>query len=261
NKSLVALNYFLRRGLRRKFPKHQPPPIISVGHHESHAAIYFVSPFEEATVLVMDGYGDDAATSAFIGMGNRLERCWHGRFFDSIGMIYTLVTEHLGFYAFEEGTVMALAASGSDTYLDAMRDIVRLEDDGQFSINMTYFSHDRYGMLRPFTQKFLDGFGPARERGTPLSDRHRDLAHALQTVTEEIVLHVTRGLAKKYPSKNLCFTGGVALNCVANGRILGETNFERVWIPPCASDTGVPLGSALWHCHQTLGLPRQYELT
>ena len=210
---------------------------------------------------MMDGYGDDAATSTFTGKDNALERRWHGRFFDSIGMIYTLITEHLGFYAFEEGTVMALAACGSDTYLDRMRDIVHLEDEGRFSINMTYFSHDRYGMLRPFTRKFLDTFGPARERGSPLADRHRDLARALQTVTEEVVVHVARWLAKAYPSKNLCFTGGVALNCVANGRILRDTDFERVWIPPCASDTGAPLGSALWHYHQTLGHPRRFEMT
>jgi len=260
NTSLVALNYFLRRGLRRQFATRRLPPVINVGHHESHAAIYFVSPFEEATVLVMDGYGDDAATSAFTGRGNRLERRWHGRFFDSIGMIYTLVTEHLGFYAFEEGTVMALAACGSDTYVDAMREIVHFQPEGRFSVNMAYFSHDRYGMLQPFTRKFLDRFGPARSPGMPLSDRHRDLAQALQRVTEEVVLHVVRGLRKQYPSRNLCFTGGVALNCVANGRILADAGFERVWIPPCASDTGVPLGSALWHYHQTLGLPRQYEL-
>jgi carbamoyltransferase len=261
NTSLVALNYFLRRGLRRQFPDKKQPAIIDVGHHDAHAAIYFASPFEEATVLVMDGYGDDAATSTFTGKDNALERRWHGRFFDSIGMIYTLITEHLGFYAFEEGTVMALAACGSDTYLHRMRDIVHLEDEGRFSINMTYFSHDRYGMLRPFTRKFLDTFGPARERGSPLADRHRDLARALQTVTEEVVVHVARWLAKAYPSKNLCFTGGVALNCVANGRILRDTDFERVWIPPCASDTGAPLGSALWHYHQTLGHPRRFEMT
>ena len=261
NTSLVALNYFLRRGLRRQFPGQSPPAIINVGHHEAHAAIFFASPFDEATVLVMDGYGDDAATSAFTGKGSTLERRWHGRFFDSIGMIYTLITEHLGFYAFEEGTVMALAACGSDTYLHKMRDIVHLEDEGRFTINMAYFSHDRYGMLQPFTRKFLETFGPPRERGSALTDRHRDLARALQTVTEEAVLHVARGLAKAYPSKNLCFTGGVALNCVANGRILRDTDFARVWIPPCASDTGVPLGSALWHYHQTLGHPRRFEMT
>jgi carbamoyltransferase len=155
-------------------------------------------------------------------------------------MIYTFVTEHLGFYAFEEGTVMALAACGTDTYLEQMRDIVRLEDGGRFSVNMAYFSHDRFGMIRPFTQKFLETFGPARERGTALTDKHRDLARALQTVTEEVVIHVTRGVAKVYRSKNLCFTGGVALNCVANGRVRRETDFAHVWIPPCASDTGVP---------------------
>ena len=261
NTSLVALNFFLRRGFRRQFPGVRLPEIVNVGHHEAHAAIYFASRFDEASVLVMDGYGDDAATSTFVGKGNRLDRCWQGQFFDSIGMVYTLITQHLGFHAFEEGTVMALAACGEDTLVDKMRDIVRLQDDGTFAVNMAYFSHDRYGMLQPFTPKFLSIFGPPRRHGAPITDHHRDLARALQTVTEEVVVHVCRNLARTSRSRNLCFTGGVALNCVANGRILRDTDFQNVWIPPCASDTGVPFGSALWHYHQTLRHQRRFEMT
>ena len=205
----------------------------------------------------MDGYGDDAATSVFTGEGNRLQRRWHGRFFDSVGMVYTLITIHLGFSAFEEGTVMALAACGTDRFVPAMRDIVRLEENGRFRINMDYFSHDTYGMLRPFKRKFIEAFGPARRRSDPLTQHYIDIAFALQKVTEEIVLHVARAAAKEFPSRNLVMTGGLALNCVANGRLLSESGFERVWVPPCASDTGVPLGSALWHYHQTLGHERK----
>jgi carbamoyltransferase len=260
-RGIVLLNFWLRFNLKYHFRRQRLPPIINVGHHESHAAIYFASPFEEASILVMDGYGDDAATSTFTGVGNRIEHQWHGQFFDSLGMIYTLITRYLGFQVFEEGTVMALAACGGTTLVDAMRDIVHLQPAGQFSINMDYFSHHKYGMLKPFTPRFIETFGPPRTPGEALIDRHRDIARALQTVTEEVVLHVTRHLAAAYPSRNLVLTGGVALNCVANARILRDTPFRRVWVPPCASDTGAPLGSALWHHHQTLGQPRVFEMT
>jgi carbamoyltransferase len=259
--SIVLLNFWLRHDLKRRFRGLDVPEIINVGHHESHAAIFFVSPFEEASILVIDGYGDDAATSTFTGAGNHIERQWHGRFFDRIGMIYTLVTRYLGFHPFEEGTVMALAACGDTTFVDGMRDIVRLEPAGRFSINMNYFSHNKYGMRRPFKPPFIEAFGPPRAPGEMLTDRHRDVARALQAVTEDVVLHVARHLAATYPSRNLVLAGGVALNCVANARILRDTDFRRVWVPPCASDTGAPLGSALWHHHLTLGKPRRFEMT
>jgi carbamoyltransferase len=258
--SILLLNFWLRHDLKRRFRGLRLPEIVNVGHHESHAAIFFVSPFEEASILVIDGYGDDAATSTFTGAGNRIERQWHGRFFDSIGMIYTLVTRHLGFHPFEEGTVMALAACGDTTFVNGMRDIVRLEPAGRFSINMNYFSHNKYGMRRPFKPPFIEAFGPPRAPGEMLTDRHRDVARALQAVTEDVVLHVARHLATTYASRNLVLAGGVALNCVANARILRDTDFRRVWVPPCASDTGAPLGSALWHHHLTLGKPRKFEM-
>ena len=258
---VVFLNHWLRQDLRKAFLDQRLPRIRNIGHHESHAAIFFASPFEEASVIVMDGYGDDAATSTFAGRGNKIARLWHGRFFDSLGMVYTLITKHLGFQPFEEGTVMALAACGGTGMVGKMRDIVRLEDGGRFSINMEYFSHNVYGMLRPFKRKFFDTFGPARRREDPLEDKHRDLARALQMVAEEVVIHVARGLAKASLSRNLVMTGGVALNCVANARILRDTDFERVWVPPCASDTGAPLGSALYHWHHELGNARAFEMT
>lgn len=258
---IAFINFWLKRGLKRAFPRRRLPPIINVGHHESHAAMYFVSPFDEATVIVLDGYGDDAAASVFTGQGNQLERQWHGRFLDSLGMVYTLVTLHLGFATFEEGTVMALAALGRDRLVEKMRDLVRLEPEGRFSINMSYFSYDSFGMLRPFRRKFIDTFGPARSRDDPLEAHHQDLAYALQAVCEEVVLHVVKAARRRYPSANLCMVGGVALNCVANARLLRESGFERVWVPPCASDTGAPLGSALWHQHQTLREPRHTTMT
>jgi carbamoyltransferase len=258
---IMLLKFWLKLDLRRYLQTIRLPALVQVGHHDAHAAIFFVSPFEEAAVLVMDGYGDASATSAYVGRQNALECYWRGEFFDSLGMLYTLVTHHLGFRTFEEGTVMALAACGSGTYVAKFREIVHLREGGQFSLNRDYLRHDRYGQMWPFTQKFLEAFGPPRQLDEPITDRHRDVAYALQATTEETVLHVVRALSVAHPSRNLCLTGGVALNCVANARILRDTDYERVWVPPCASDSGAPLGSALWHYHQTLGHPRRLELT
>ncbi len=259
--AVVIMNTLLRFGLWRYFPRAKMPRIVGVGHHESHAAMFFVSPFDDATVIVMDGFGDDASTSVFTGAGNRLERQWQGSFFDSLGMVYTLITRHLGFEVFEEGTVMALAALGHDAQVAKMRDIVRLTHDGQFTVDMSYFDYDRYGMIQPFKRKFIDTFGPARKRGEPLTQHHKDLAFALQSVAEDVIVHVAKAARARFPSRNLCFVGGVALNCVANARLVREAGFDRIWVPPCASDTGAPLGSALYHHHQTLGAPRRTVLT
>ena len=174
------------------------PPIVNVGHHDSHAAMFFASPFEEALVLVMDGYGDDSSSSAYVGRGNRLEQHWSTGIINSAGLVYTFVTEHLGFAGFgDEGKVMALAAFGEDTFVERFRDVIRPTPDGGYAVNMAYFSYDAFGQLRPFTRKFIDTFGPPRLPDEPLTDRHRDLAFALQAVTEEIVLHVVRAPAAK----------------------------------------------------------------
>jgi carbamoyltransferase len=259
---IVLLSHYLNRDLKRHFGGKSLPKVIGVGHHNAHAASFFVSPFDEALVLVMDGYGDDASSSAYIGKGNRVERVWSTAIANSLGLVYTFVTAHLGFEGFgDEGKVMALAAYGSDTLVGAFRDVVKPTPDGSYAVDMSYFSYDTYGQIKPFKHKFIDRFGPARIPGSALTARDHDLAYALQKVTEEIVLHIVRGLLQRHPMRNLVMTGGVALNCVANARVLAETSIDRLWVPPCASDTGAPLGAALWHTHQTLGLPRVGELS
>jgi len=258
---IMVLNHYLAKGLRECFGAAKLPPIVNVGHHDSHAAMFFASPFEEALVLVMDGYGDDCSSSAYVGGGNRLERHWSTSVLNSVGLVYTFVTEHLGFAGFgDEGKVMALAALGEDTYVERFRDVIRPTPDGGYAVNMAYFSYDAFGQLRPFRRKFIDTFGPPRAPHEPLTDQHRDLAFALQAVSEDVILHVVRALVKKFPQRDLCMVGGVALNCVANAKILEMTEVRRIWVPPCASDTGAPFGSALWHYHQTLGYPRGFEL-
>ena len=255
---LMALRIKLE--LRKYFGVKSLPPLFEIRHHDCHAASFFMSPFEEATVLVMDGYGDDAATSAYTGAGNRLDPLFQLGFFDSLGALYTAMTMHLGFKPFEEGTVMALAACGGPTYAEKARELIHLDADGQFSLNREYIVLDTYGLYRPFTTRFYDTFGPARQRHEPVTDHTRDMAFALQAVIEGAVLHIVRDLARRTPSRNLCLSGGVALNCVANARILRDTPFENVWVSPCASDTGVPVGGALFHYHQTLGYERHFEI-
>jgi carbamoyltransferase len=258
---VILMGVRIKWELQKYFGTKALPPMFEVRHHDCHAASFFMSPFEEAAVLVMDGYGDDSATSAYAGRGNRLDPLWQRGFFDSLGALYTAMTMHLGFKPFEEGTVMALAACGRPKYRDKAKELIHLHDGGSFSLNRDYIAVDTYGLYRPFTRKFYETFGPPRQRHEPVTDQTRDLAFALQAVTEDAVLHIVRDLATRTQSRNLCLSGGVALNCVANARILRDTPFERVWVPPCASDTGAPIGSTLYQYHQVLGHKRQFEMT
>ena len=238
------------------------PKIVNVGHHDSHAAIFFVSPFEEASMLVIDGYGDDAATSTFTGAAIASSGTGTAGFFDSIGMIYTLVTSHLGFQPVRGGHGDGAGGLRRHHFRRThARRCAPRAGRGASRSTWTISATTSTACCRPFKRRFIEAFGPPRAPGETLTDRHRDVARALQAVTEEVVLHVARHLAATYPSRNLVLTGGVALNCVANARILRDTDFRRVWVPPCASDTGAPLGSALWHYHQTLGQPREFEMT
>ncbi len=252
---------YLRKRLREHFKTDRLPRIQGIGHHNSHAAAFNISPFEEATVLVMDGYGDDSATSVYVGRGNQLKRQWRTNFFNSLGILYTIVTQHLGFVPNrDEGKVMGLACYGGASYLDAFREVIGVDANGRYQINMKYFDFDCHGLHQPVKPLFLKRFGPARKPGEPLTEHHMDLAFALQTTVEEVILHLVRGLARDFPSRNLVMVGGVALNCVANAKILTSTPFERIWIPPNASDTGATMGSALWYHHQVMDQPRTFEL-
>jgi carbamoyltransferase len=258
---IVTLDRYLLKRLGEVFGPVRLPPLVSVAHHDAHAAMFFVSPFENALVLVMDGYGDDASSSAYVGRGNRLVRHWSTGILNSVGLVYTFVTNYLGFARFgDEGKVMALAAFGADTYVERFRDVIAVTPDGGYAVDMSYFDYPTFGQLRPFRRKFIDTFGPPRAPDEPITDRHRDLAYSLQAVTEEVVLHIVRTLARTFPERDLCMAGGVALNCVANAKILESTDVRRVWVPPGASDTGAPLGSTLWHYYGQLGRQRNFEL-
>ena len=207
---IVTMPMGLRWGLLWHFGvKSKLPKIVQVRHHDAHAASFFVSPFDEATILVMDGYGDETAQSAYTGIENRLERVSQTEVFDSLGMLYTAVTEHLGFKDFEKGTVMALAATGDKAYAKKFRDLIRFLPDGEFSINRDFISYDTHGLNKPFKGRFIEAFGQRRKKGEPITSRHRDLAFALQSTVEETIIHVVRALSKSHGAA-ICLTGGVA---------------------------------------------------
>ncbi|HEY5993589.1 MAG TPA: carbamoyltransferase [Gallionellaceae bacterium] len=228
-------------------------------HHYSHAAsAFFPSPFEQAAVLTMDGVGEWATTSLAVGSGNQLAVHKEIQFPHSLGLLYSAVTYYTGFKVNSgEYKVMGLAPYGEPRYAGLIKDhLIDIKEDGSFALDMSYF--DYCTGLKMTSPKFDQLFGgPARQPETRLAQRDMDLAASVQAVTEEVVLKLARGVAKSTGQKNLCLAGGVALNCVANGKLLRENIFERIWVQPAAGDAGGAIGAALGAYHVMLGQPRQ----
>lgn len=222
--------------------------IIFCEHHESHAAsAFYPSPFEEAAILTMDGVGEWATSSIGQGSGNEIELLYEQNFPHSLGLLYSAFTYYLGFKVNSgEYKVMGLAPYGEPKYRDLILDeLLDLKEDGSFKLNMRYFGY--LDTLRMTNGRFDKLFrAPARKPETPLTQREMDLASSLQDVTEELMLKMARHSHKVTGLKNLCIAGGVALNCVGNGRILKEGPFKNIWIQPAAGDAGGALGAALF---------------
>ncbi len=230
-------------------------------HHQSHAAsAFFPSPFEEAAVLTMDGVGEWATGSIAHGQGNEIKMRKEMRFPHSIGLLYSAMTYFTGFRVNSgEYKLMGLAPYGEPIYRDRILDnLLDLKADGSFKMDMSYFAycHDDV-MTSPKMAELFDG--PARQSETEISQREMDIAASIQVVTEEIVMRTARTAHEITGSKNLTLAGGVALNCVANGKILREGPFENVWIQPAAGDAGGALGAALFVWHQLLGNERDNQ--
>jgi carbamoyltransferase len=228
-------------------------------HHLSHAAsAFFPSPFERAAVLTMDGVGEWATTSLAIGNGSDLKMVREIHFPHSIGLLYSAFTYYTGFKVNSgEYKVMGLAPYGEPRFADKIREhLVDIKEDGSFRLNMDYF--DYCTGLTMTNDKFAALFGgPARTSETQLTQREMDLAASVQVITEEIVLKLARGIARETGEKNLCLAGGVALNCVANGKLLRDRSFEKLWIQPAAGDAGGALGAALGSYHLFKQQPRK----
>ncbi|MEW6137335.1 MAG: carbamoyltransferase [Thermodesulfobacteriota bacterium] len=228
--------------------------ILFPEHHESHAAsAFFPSPFRRAAFLTMDGVGEWTTTSFGVGEGNKLEIQYEIRFPHSLGLLYSAFTYFTGFKVNSgEYKVMGLAPYGEPKYVDLiLKELIDIKEDGSFKLNMDYFTYP-YGLTmtgRKFEQLFG---GPARKPESKLTQREMDLAKSIQVVTEEVMLRTAKHIHKVTGEKNLCLAGGVALNCVGNGRILREGPFDDIWIQPAAGDAGGALGAALFAWHQLL---------
>ena len=229
-------------------------------HHFSHAAsAFYASPFEEAVVLTLDGVGEWATTTVAIGKGHELNIVKEIHFPHSLGLLYSAFTYYTGFRVNSgEYKVMGLAPYGEPKYKDLILDkLIDLKEDGSFRLDQSYFNYATG--LTMTSQKFVDLFGvPIRKPDTDkLTQFHMDIAASVQAVTEEIVLTMTRSLAKEHNIPNLCMAGGVALNCVANGKILRDKAFKDIWIQPASGDAGGALGGALAVWHKELNNPRK----
>ncbi|MBU1215105.1 MAG: carbamoyltransferase [Gammaproteobacteria bacterium] len=230
-------------------------------HHLSHAAsAFFPSPFEEAAVLTMDGVGEWATTSVAIGKGNELKVVREIFFPHSLGLLYSAFTYYTGFKVNSgEYKVMGLAPYGEPKYAQLIRDhLIDVKEDGSFRLNMTYFNYCTG--LTMTNDRFHALFGgEPRASEAPLTQREMDLAASIQAVVEEVVIKLARGIARDTQQKNLCLAGGVALNCVANGKLLREGIFENIWIQPASGDAGGALGAALAAMHLFKNIPRKIE--
>jgi len=229
------------------------PELLFSEHHLSHAgAAFYPSPFGKAAVLCMDGVGEWATTSAWLGEGNRLKPLWEINFPHSLGLLYSAFTSYCGFKVNSgEYKLMGLAPYGEPRYAQLIKDkLVDIKDDGSFRLELSYFKYHRG--FRMTGRKFHKLFGrPPRKGETELSQFHMDLAASIQQVTEEIVLKLAKSLQTETGADYLCLAGGVALNCVANGKLLREGIFKDIWIQPASGDAGSALGAALvaWHQH------------
>jgi carbamoyltransferase len=248
----------LPREMRKELSDAYRGAFVFTEHHESHAAgAFFPSPFEEAAILTSDGVGEWATASFGTGRGNRIELSHELRFPHSLGLLYTAFTSYTGFQVnSDEYKVMGLAPYGEPRYYDLILDeLIDLKEDGSFWMDMSFF--DYAAGLRMTSEKFHALFGgPPRVPESELTQREMDVAASIQKVTEEIVLRAGRHVHAVTGMKNLCLSGGVALNCVANGRLLREGPFENIWIQPAAGDAGSALGVALFIWHQLLDKTR-----
>jgi carbamoyltransferase len=250
---------FLPREIRRGLGGRYRGPCVFTEHHESHAAsAFFPSPFDEAAILTLDGVGEWSTTCFGVGRGNRIELTHEIRFPHSLGLLYSAFTYYTGFRVNSgEYKVMGLAPYGQPVYKDLILEkLIDLKEDGSFRLDMSYFNYCQgLTMTSPKLHRLLGG--PPRTPESPITEREMDLAASIQAVTEEVMLRSARHVYEQTGMKNLVLAGGVALNCVGNGRILREGPFENVWIQPAAGDAGGALGTALFIWHQLLEKPRE----
>ncbi len=240
-----------------------------IEHHRSHlASAFFVSPYEESALLSIDGMGDFTSTMRAVGRNNRINVLDSVSYPHSLGIFYTAFTQLLGFPNYgDEYKVMGLAPYGKPVFADKLRAVVRLKSNGLFDLNGRYFRHFQEGVkmtwdggapaIGPlYTNVLTQQFGPARSREEPLNEDHYNLAASVQAVCEEVIFHMANDLKKRSGMSDICLSGGVAQNSVANGKVTQNTDFQNLFVPPAGHDAGTSVGAALYFHHQMLGKPR-----
>jgi len=243
--------------------------IVQVEHHRSHlASAFFASPFEEAAILSIDGFGDFSSTMLATGKGNQIKVLDTVSYPHSLGVFYTTLTQFLGFPNYgDEYKVMGLAPYGTPRYVDLIRKLIPLKDDGLFELDLKYFNHPKNGvnmvweegipsMDSLYTENLTTLLGNPRQQHEELSQYQKDLAASVQQVTEEVIFHILKHLQQKTGLQNICIAGGVAQNSVANGKIKLNTPFTYIYIPPAGHDAGTAIGAALWVWNQLEKKPR-----
>ncbi len=259
-----------------EFVKHFPisktdlkAQFINVEHHRSHlASAFFASPFEKSALISIDGFGDFTSTMTGTGTGNQIQVMDTVSYPHSIGVFYTTFTQWLGFPHYgDEYKVMGLAPYGSPKYIDKLKKVIKFKSNGLFELELDYFNHPKKGVNMVweggipaigslYTDLLIEEFGPVRSSDTPLEEYHFDMASSVQQITEELIFHMLRGLHEKTGLDSVCIAGGVAQNSVANGKILQQTPFKKLYIPPAGHDAGTAIGAALWVYNQILKQPR-----
>jgi carbamoyltransferase len=248
--------------------------VHAVEHHLAHlASSFLVSPFEDAALLSIDGFGDFASTMSGMGRGTEIEIYDRTLFPHSMGVVYTAVCQFIGYDRYgDEGKVMGLAPYGKDEHREFFDELVSLESAGRFRLNLDYFVHHTEGVdysfdesgkptVAPlFSKKLVDRFGPPRKHGEELTKREMDLARSLQACLERVYFHMLNHLHERTKTSRLCLAGGVALNSVANGLALTHTPFKEIYIQPAAGDDGTAVGAAYWVLHKVLKKPRSFGM-
>lgn len=258
---------YLKKTLRRELAElggmaeKDLPQLMFTEHHQSHAAsAYFPSPFQKAAVLCLDGVGEWATSSVWLGDGNQLKHQWEIQFPHSLGLLYSAFTYYTGFRVNSgEYKLMGLAPYGEPIYVDLIMDnLIKVKDDGTFRLNMKYFN---FATGLTMTNSHFDDLfgGPARTAETEIAQREMDIAASIQVVTEEIVIKIAKTVKAELDVDYLCLAGGVALNCVSNGRLLREGIFKDIWVQPASGDAGGALGAALSIWYEYLENPRIAE--
>ena len=260
-KEKLFLKVTLRREIQKFDIRGSFPKLLFNEHHRSHAAsAFFPSPFSNAAVLCIDGVGEWATTSAWIGEGNLLKPIWQISFPHSLGLLYSAFTYYCGFKVNSgEYKLMGLAPYGKPIYKDLILEkLIDVKNDGSFRLNMNYFN---YAIGLTMTNRSFDKLfgGPPRKKESPISQREMDIAASIQKVTEEIVLKISKTLYEDTKIDNLCLAGGVALNCVSNGRLVREGSFKNIWIQPASGDAGGSLGAAYSAWYEYIKSPRQAD--